>query len=83
MQVCEATWTVAVQPDNTCQWRPLRDSLRSSDGLLDPRVNSDLLEAWSIYNFQPNEDTTASDHFFASFNKFGGAVVRQQGLGLV
>jgi len=46
--------------------RPFADALR------DLALNSDIVDAWSMRDFVPSSGLSGHDHFFATFEKFGG-----------
>lgn len=58
-------------------WVPLKDLLQPN-GILLPAIRNQLLQDWSIYNYQPKPNETNADHFFVTFEKFGWVKVRSQ-----
>jgi len=52
-----------------------------SDALTDTQLYNDIVAAWSMRNFIPGPES-GHDHFFATFDLFGGAFSGRQGDGL-
>ncbi len=44
-----------------------------ADALHDAKLNGAIVDAWSMRDFVPSSGLSGHDHFFATFEKFGGA----------
>ena len=44
-----------------------------ADALHDAKLNSAIVDAWSMRDFVPSSGLSGHDHFFATFGKFNGA----------
>lgn len=79
LYICKANYTVAPiswgpLTDTTCWWMPMQTLV--TNGLLDSPTRVQLLQEWSIYNYQPQANENPAAHFFATFGKFSAAKVR-------
>lgn len=48
-----------------------------SNGVLAANIRNQLLQDWSIYNYQPRPNENNADHFFVTFDKFGWVKARR------
>lgn len=76
--LCNTTWKVerpSPPPQDACAWTPMQWYAQDPNTFRQARMQ--LLEEWSIYNYQQQEYETPAEHFFKTFGKFSAAKVRR------
>lgn len=68
MCACPSTLALSQSPvDNSCAWKSFNQT--NDDGTF-PKIRSDLLKLWSVFNFQNLGTKDPATHFFDTFNLF-------------